>query len=169
MAQRVAVYAGSFDPPTVGHVDIIERALKVFDKVVVAVGSNPAKRYLLDMEARVAVMKRVVADMENVQVDSFDGLLVDFCRRIGAGVIIRGLRAVKDFEFEFQTGLANRDMAPGVETVFLIPGPRYIFISSSLVKEIFLNGGDVRPYVPESSYQALLGVRERLLRQHGRI
>ncbi len=169
MGKRVAVYAGSFDPLTVGHLDIIERGRKIFDEVVVAVGSNPAKRYLLDTEDRVKILEKAVTDMEQVRVARFDGLLVDFCRQIGARVIIRGLRAVKDFEFEFQTGLANRDMAPGVETVFLIPAPRCIFISSSLVKEIFLNGGDIRSYVPAVSHEVLLTVRDRLLRQHGRL
>ena len=155
MARQTAVYAGSFDPITLGHVDIVRRGAGIFDQVVMGVGDNHAKRYLLGKDQRVALAAEVTVDLPNVRVESFDGLLVDFCRRIGATVIIRGLRAVADFEFEFQVGLANRDMAPTVETVFLLPAPRYIFISSSLVKEIFINGGDVTPYVPAATITAL--------------
>jgi len=155
MAGPVAVYAGSFDPITLGHLDIIQRGAGIFDHVVIGVGDNSAKRYTLDKDARVALVDEVTADIANVSVASFDGLLVDFCRDIGASVIIRGLRAVTDFEFEFQIGLANRDMAPSIETVFLLPAPRFIFISSSLVKEIFINGGDVTSYVPAATVIAL--------------
>lgn len=155
MAGPIAVYAGSFDPITLGHLDIIHRGAGIFEQVVVGVGDNSAKRYMLDKDERVALVGEVTADLPNVQVGSFDGLLVDFCRSIGAEVIMRGLRAVTDFEFEFQIGLANRDMAPSIETVFLLPAPRYIFISSSLVKEIFVNGGDITPYVPPATLVAL--------------
>jgi pantetheine-phosphate adenylyltransferase len=155
MAGPVAVYAGSFDPITLGHLDIIRRGAGLFDQVVIGVGDNSAKRYLLQKDQRVALAQEVTRDLPNVRVGSFDGLLVDFCARIGASVIIRGLRAVSDFEFEFQIGLANRDMAPGIETVFLLPAPRYIFISSSLVKEIFVNGGDVTHYVPAATVAAM--------------
>ncbi len=155
MARNVAVYAGSFDPVTLGHLDIVRRGAQIFDHVVVGVGDNPAKRYLLDKDQRVSLMEQVTADFGNVRVECFDGLLVNFCHRIRASVIIRGLRAVQDFEFEFQVGLANRDMAPDIETVFLLPAPRNIFISSSLVKEIFVNGGDVTPYVPAATIDAL--------------
>lgn len=161
MAEAVAVYAGSFDPLTLGHVDIIRRGARIFEKVVVAVGNNPAKRYLLPTDVRVDVIRSTAADLPNVEVARFNDLLVNFCAQIGAKVIIRGLRAVTDFEFEFQIGLANRDMDPNLETVFLLPAPRYIFISSSLVKEIFVYGGDVRPYVPQASYEALLSTRGR--------
>ncbi len=159
MAGPIAVYAGSFDPITHGHLDIIRRGAGIFERVVVGVGDNSAKRYLLDKDQRVDVVREVTLDLPNVEVDSFDGLLVDFCRSIGAEVIIRGLRAVTDFEFEFQIGLANRDMAPNIETVFLLPAPRYIFISSSLIKEIFVNGGDVTPYVPAATVVALCRAR----------
>jgi len=155
MSAPTAVYAGSFDPVTLGHLDIVRRGAAIFEQVVVGVGDNPAKRYLLDKDQRVGLLREVVADLPNVRVGCFGGLLVDFCRSIDARVIIRGLRAVADFEFEFQVGLANRDMAPGIETVFLLPAPRNIFISSSLVKEIFVNGGDVTPYVPAATLQAL--------------
>ncbi len=155
MAGPLAVYAGSFDPITLGHLDIIRRASGLFERVVLGVGDNSAKRYMLDKERRVELAREVTLDLPNVGVGSFDGLLVDFCRDIGAGVIIRGLRAVSDFEFEFQIGLANRDMAPGIETVFLLPAPRHIFVSSSLVKEIFVNGGDVTHYAPPATIEAL--------------
>lgn len=161
MAGTVAVYAGSFDPLTLGHLDIIRRGAGIFERVVVAVGTNAAKRYLLDPGRRMDVIRESTQDLPNVEVAQFQDLLVDFCRRIGAGVILRGLRAVTDFEFEFQIGLANRDMAPAIETVFLLPAPRYIFISSSLVKEIFLYGGDVRPYVPDATFRALVEARDR--------
>jgi pantetheine-phosphate adenylyltransferase len=155
MAGPTAVYAGSFDPITLGHLDIIERGSGIFEDVVIGVGDNSAKRYALDKDQRVELVREVTQDLANVRVDSFDGLLVDFCQSIGAEVIIRGLRAVTDFEFEFQIGLANRDMAPGIETVFLLPAPRFIFISSSLVKEIFVNNGDITPYVPAATIEAL--------------
>lgn len=155
MPGPVAVYAGSFDPVTLGHLDIVQRGAAIFDELVIGVGDNPAKRYLIDRDARVALLKTVTGDLPNVRVGSFGGLLVDFCKSIGARVIVRGLRAVTDFEFEFQIGLANRDMAPDIETVFLLPAPRNIFISSSLVKEIFVNGGDVTPYVPAATLAAL--------------
>jgi pantetheine-phosphate adenylyltransferase len=155
MAGPTAVYAGSFDPITLGHLDIIERGSGIFEDVVIGVGDNSAKRYALDKDQRVELVREVTQDLANVRVDSFDGLLVDFCQSIGAEVIIRGLRAVTDFEFEFQIGLANRDMAPEIETVFLLPAPRHIFISSSLVKEIFVNGGDVSAYVPAPTVDAL--------------
>ena len=161
MAESVAVYAGSFDPCTLGHLDIVRRGSGLFERVVVAVGSNPAKRYLFPTEVRMDVLRAATSGLPNVDVARFNDLLVNFCHRIGARVIIRGLRAVADFEFEFQIGLANRDMDPDLETVFLLPAPRFIFISSSLVKEIFAYGGDVRPYVPEASYEALLATQKR--------
>ncbi|MCB9778105.1 MAG: pantetheine-phosphate adenylyltransferase [Alphaproteobacteria bacterium] len=153
--RSTAVYAGSFDPLTYGHLDVIRRGSRLFDRVVVAVGTNPAKRYLLDAEHRARVVRQEVAALGNVSVDHFEGLLVDYCHRRGAGVILRGLRASTDFDFEFQIGLANRDMAPDVETVFLLTDPAHIFISSSLVKEIASNGGDVARYVPGAALQAL--------------
>lgn len=160
---RTAVYAGSFDPVTLGHLDVVRRASRIFDQIVIAVGENPAKRYALTVEQRLAVMREVVAGIDNVEVDVFSGLLVHYCKRRGATAIVRGLRAVTDFEFEFQIGLANMDMAPEVETVFLLTDPRHIFISSSLVKEIASNGGDVSRYLPGPAARALrqaLGLAE---------
>ncbi len=152
---RIAVYAGSFDPITVGHMDLVRRASTLFDHVVLAIGIHPGKQYLLDLETRQGVLDACISDLSNVTVETFEGLLVDHCKDVGAAVIIRGLRAVTDFEFEFQTGLANMDMAPDIETVFLLSEPRNIFISSSLVKEIATNGGDVSRYVPAEALEAL--------------
>ena len=159
MAERIAVYAGSFDPVTAGHMDLARRALSLFDRVVLAIGHNPSKRYHLPLETRKSVLEECAAEVPRLSVDVFDGLLVDYCQKIGAGAILRGLRAVTDFEFEFQIGLANMDMAPGVQTVFMLSEPRNIFISSSLVREIFSNGGDIQRYVPGPAYQALLNAK----------
>lgn len=158
---RRAVYAGSFDPVTNGHLDVIVRGAELFDEVVVAVGHNVRKAPFLDLDTRLAVLTEALAPLPNVSVDPFEGLLVDYCRRVDARVILRGLRAVTDFEFEFQTGLANRDMAPEVHTVFLLSDPRHIFVSSSLVREIAQHGGDVSRYLPPA---ALRAVQARLAR-----
>jgi pantetheine-phosphate adenylyltransferase len=161
MTERIAVYAGSFDPVTAGHMDLARRALYLFDRVVLAIGHNPQKRYHLPLQTRRDVLEECVSGEANISVDVFDGLLVDYCRKIGATAVLRGLRAVTDFEFEFQIGLANMDMAPEVQTVFLLSEPRNIFISSSLVREIAANGGDIRRYVPEPAYRALMAVDGR--------
>lgn len=153
---RTAVYAGSFDPITLGHLDVARRATHLFDRLIIAVGENPNKRYTLPLDTRLGVLREVMADLPTVEIRTFRGLLVDYCRGIGACAIVRGLRAVTDFEFEFQIGLANMDMAPEVETVFLLTEPRNIFISSSLVKEIANNGGDVARYLPAPAYSALM-------------
>ena len=152
---RTAVYAGSFDPITLGHLDIASRGATLFDQVIIAIGENPNKRYTLDLKTRLSVVRSVVAHLKNVRVESFQGLLVDYCQKSGAQFILRGLRAVTDFEFEFQIGLANMDMAPQIETVFLLSEPKNIFISSSLVKEIAMNGGAVERYLPKASIDAL--------------
>jgi len=151
----VAVYAGSFDPITLGHVDIVRRGATLFDEVIVAVGQNPAKRYTFDLAERIRIIEDALSDVANVRVDSFDGLLVDYCRKVDARVILRGLRAVTDFEFEFKIGLANMDMAPKIQTVFLLTEPRMLFVSSSLVREIASHGGDIRRYVPVAAAEAL--------------
>jgi pantetheine-phosphate adenylyltransferase len=161
MPKRIAVCAGSFDPVTYGHIDVARRATTLFDQVVLAVGENPLKKRLLDLETRVRLVREATASIERVSVDTFGGLLIDYCRSIGAMAIVRGLRAVTDFEFEFQIGLANMDMAPGIETVFLLTDLRNIFISSSLVKEIASNGGDVTRYVPPSALAALEAVYKK--------
>jgi len=150
-----AVYAGSFDPVTQGHLDIIRRASRLFDTVILAVGINPNKKTLLSEEERIRVLRACTDELPGVKVDAFQGLLVDYCKTVGAGAILRGLRAVSDFEFEFQIGLANMDMAPDIETVFLLTEPQNIFISSSLIKEIAVNGGDVSRYLPAPALEAL--------------
>jgi len=153
---RRAVLAGSFDPITLGHLDVLRRGLGLFDEVIVAIGNNPRKKYLFDLDQRIAVLEECTKGLSGVRVDSFDGLLVEYCRSVEANAILRGLRAVSDFEFEFQIGLANKNMAPEVETVFLLTSAENIFVSSSLVKEIALNGGDVSGYVPAPVLEPLL-------------
>ncbi|MEC7949395.1 MAG: pantetheine-phosphate adenylyltransferase [Myxococcota bacterium] len=153
---RTAVYAGSFDPITMGHLDLVHRALTLFDEVVLAIGHNPGKRHCLPLAERERVLEEVAAELPGVRVDRFDGLLVDYCNRVGAVAILRGLRAVTDFEFEFKIGLANMDMAPQVQTVFLLSEPRNIFVSSSLVREIASHGGDVSRYLPRPAHDALM-------------
>lgn len=148
------IYAGSFDPVTKGHVDVIRRAAGLYDTLVVAVGNNPAKRYLFDLEQRCSLVRAALSDVDNLEVVGFSGLLVDAAKEHGATVIVRGLRAVSDFELEFRNGLANRDLT-GVETVFLLSDPQYIYVSSSLVKEIHHHGGDVSRYVPDVVLNAL--------------
>ena len=144
MTKRVAVYAGSFDPMTTGHLSIARRGATLFDEVILAIGENPAKRYLLDFEQRTALARQATAGINNIRVARFSGLLVDYCRSVGARAILRGLRTASDFHFEYQIGVANMDMAPDIETVFLLGSPKSLFISSSLVKEIAAGGGDVR-------------------------
>ena len=154
MTARSAIYAGSFDPFTLGHVDVVRRGAALFDEVVVAVGNNPAKRYFFDLEQRRRLVEACCADVPNVRVVGFEGLLIDAARRERCGVILRGLRALSDFDLEFRNGLANRDMS-GIETLFLLTEPSKIFLSSSLVKEIAVNGGDVQRYVPAAVLDAI--------------
>ncbi len=144
---NTAVYPGTFDPITNGHGDIIARASVLFDRVVVAVAGNPGKRPVFGLDERVTLARDVLADLENVEVLEFDTLLVDFARETGANVILRGLRAVSDFEYEFQLAGMNRRLAPDLETMFLTPAEQYTYISSSLVREISALGGDVTDFV----------------------
>jgi pantetheine-phosphate adenylyltransferase len=152
-----AIYPGSFDPITNGHLDIVERASGTFDRVVVAVGRNSGKSPRFTVEERLEMIAEACTPWKNVEVASFDGLLVNFVRSQGADVIVRGLRAVSDFEFEFQIALANRQMAPDIKTFFLMTSVEYLYLSSSLVKEIARLGGDTSPLVPES-VQRRLGI-----------
>jgi pantetheine-phosphate adenylyltransferase len=146
--RRLAVYPGSFDPLTNGHVDIIERGSHLFDEIVVAVLVNAEKQPLFSVDERVGILRDVFAHRANVQVDTFDGLLVDYCRRKRATAIVRGLRAVSDFEYEFQVALMNRRLEGGIETVFMMPAEQYTYISSRLIKEVFMLGGRVDGLVP---------------------
>ena len=152
--RQIAVYPGSFDPITNGHVDIVHRSLAIFDRVVVAVAANLRKTSLFSIDERIEQARAVFGD-GRVEVDSFSGLLVDYARRRGAGVVVRGLRALADFEYEFQLAHMNRRLAPTVETVVLMTGDKDFFLSSSLVKEVASLGGDLSGLVPEVVRQAL--------------
>lgn len=151
----VAVYAGSFDPITRGHLDLIERASKLFDVVIVAIGVHPTRKAMFTFEERLALLTNVTKGIENVRVDRFDGLLIHYCKDVGARVIVRGLRAATDFEYELQIAHANSDMDPTVDTIFLPTRANYGFISASLVREIATHGGDVSHYAPAAVCEAL--------------
>lgn len=152
---RHAVYAGSFDPVTFGHTAIIQRASRLYRDVTVAVGINPNKKGLFTFEERKELLELALKDFKNVKVEQFQGLLIDYCKAIDAGVIVRGLRVQTDFEYELQLGLANRDLAPELETVFMFTESAHVYISSSLVKEIAMNQGDFTRYVPAPVVAAL--------------
>ncbi|MCK4245015.1 MAG: pantetheine-phosphate adenylyltransferase [Candidatus Omnitrophica bacterium] len=147
--KRVIVYPGSFDPVTYGHLDIIKRALKICDQLIIAVSSNPTKKSLLSLRERILLLKETIKEMKDVRVEEFDGLLVDFLKRKGVRIIIRGLRAVSDFEYEFQMVLANRKLDEKTETIFMMPTEAYFYLSSSLVKELAGLGADISRYVPK--------------------
>jgi pantetheine-phosphate adenylyltransferase len=149
MKSRLAVFPGSFDPLTNGHVDIIERGTHLFEKIIVAILVNAEKSPLFSMDERVEIVRSAFKGKPSVEVDTFDGLLVDYVERRKANVIVRGLRALSDFETEFQMALMNRRLAPNVETVFMMPAEQYTYISSRLIKEVFSLGGQVRGLVPE--------------------
>ena len=148
----IAVYAGSFDPITNGHIDLLERALKIFDNVIVAVATNPSKESLFSTEERLEMIKDALAHhplKNRVRVDLFQGLLVDYVQSIPAKAIIRGLRAISDFEYEFQMALMNRKLSADIETAFIMTGMRWIYISSRMIKEVVRSGGDVSGLVPD--------------------
>ena len=152
---RTAIYPGSFDPLTNGHLDVVQRAAKLFDRVVVAVASNEGKHPLFTLKERVALVKKSVAHLPNVEADSFDSLLVEYVVSRKAQAIVRGLRAVSDFEFEFQLALMNRKLNENIETIFMMPKDTYTFLSSRIVKEIARLGGDVGSFVPVHVQTAL--------------
>src|SRR5690349_12193181 len=154
---RTAIYPGSFDPLTNGHLDVIERATKLFDRVIVAVAQNEGKKPLFSLKERVALVSNGIKGMPTVEVDSFDNLLVDYVESRGALAIVRGLRAVSDFEFEFQLALMNRKLNEKIETIFMMPKGSYTFLSSRIVKEIASLGGDVSAFVPAHVRAALSG------------
>jgi len=145
---RIAIYPGSFDPLTSGHVDIIERGARIFDAIIVAILANDEKTPLFSESERIAIIREVFKGHTNVQVETFNGLLVDYAQLKKASVLVRGLRAVSDFEYEFQMALMNRHLAPGLETVFMMPDEKYTYISSRLIKEVFRLGGEVTGLVP---------------------
>jgi pantetheine-phosphate adenylyltransferase len=145
----LAVYPGSFDPLTNGHVDIISRGARLFDRIIVAILVNAEKSPLFSVDERVDLARAVFKDRPNVEIDTFDGLLVDYVVRRRAQVIVRGLRAVSDFEFEFQMALMNKRLKPAIETVFMMPAEKYTYISSRLIKEVFALGGEVHGLVPD--------------------
>lgn len=155
MPLTIAVYPGSFDPITNGHVDIIRRSLRIFDRVVVAVARNSGKHPLFTIEERVELIRTVLADDPRASVDTFDGLLVDFVRSRNARVIIRGLRAISDFEYEFQSAQVNRGLDPSIETLFMMTSVPYVYLSSSVVKEISSLRGDIDSLVPPAVRNAL--------------
>lgn len=150
MAERnIVIYPGSFDPPTNGHLDLIERASKLFDEIVVAVLRHDTKAPLFSVEERLEMMREAVGGLDNVTTDSFDGLLVDYARERSARLILRGIRAVSDYEYELQMALMNRKLDPTLETVFMLPAGRYSFLSSRLVREVSRFGGDISDLVPD--------------------
>lgn len=155
---KLAVYPGSFDPITNGHVDLIKRAHCAFENLIVGVAVNPRKKYLFSPEERIAMIREALGD-EQIRVESFSELLVDYVKRIGATVIIRGLRAISDFDYEFQMALTNRQLAPKLETFFLMASEPYIYLSSTMVKEIVLFKGDASQMVPPN---VLLKLREKM-------
>lgn len=150
----LAIYPGSFDPITKGHIDVLKKAVKIFDKVIIAVSINPAKNAMFSIEERIDMIKQSIEEMKNVEVDSFDGLTAEYARKKGAKAIIRGLRAVSDFEYEMQMAQMNNSLYDEIETVFLVPKSKYNFISSSIVKEVSKLGGDIDKFVtaPVSKY-----------------
>jgi len=161
MAIRTAIYPGTFDPLTLGHVDIIARGSALFDKIVVAVVRNAEKSPLFSVEDRIEMIQEAFADSKNVETDAFSGLLVDYARAKKATAIVRGIRAISDFEYEFQMALMNRRLAPSIETVFMMPAEEYSYVSSRLVKEVAELGGSVKGLVPA-------GVERRLQQKLGK-
>lgn len=158
---RVAIYPGSFDPITRGHLNIVERALHVFDRLIVGVLDNSKKTALFSVDERLGQIRKAVGDDPRIEVDHFDGLLVDFAERKGATVLLRGLRAVSDFDYEFQMAHMNKKLFPEMETMFMMTGEDFFYVSSRLVKEIAALGGDVSALVPENVFTALTGKYKR--------
>ena len=146
---KIAVYPGSFDPVTNGHIDVIERALKIFDKVIVAVGDNPEKKPLFSSKERIEMLEESTKHLNNIEIDSFSGLLLDYAKSKNSKIIIRGLRAVSDFEFEFQRALLNRVVDSDTETVFIMTKEDYVYLNSSIIKEIAMFNGKVSGLVPK--------------------
>jgi pantetheine-phosphate adenylyltransferase len=151
-----AIYPGTFDPITNGHLDLIQRGLKIFDRIIVAVAKNAGKKPLFTVEERLEMVRGALQDNPAISIDTFDGLLMDYCKKQNARVVLRGLRAVTDFEYEFQMAMMNRRLEPEVETVFLMTGLRWVFLSSSILKEAAIHGGNIGDMVPEVVYHKLM-------------
>ena len=147
---KIAIYPGSFDPITKGHIDVLESGAKIFDKVIIAVAKNSEKNGFLPVQDRIKLIKESTKHLSNVEVDSFDGLTIEYARKKGAQVLLRGLRAVSDFEYEMKLSQTNSALAADIQTVFLITKPEYNFISSSQVREIYTNKGDISKFVPDA-------------------
>ncbi len=154
--KNIAVYPGTFDPVTNGHLDIIKRAAKLFDKVIVAVLVNQSKKPVFSVKERLKHLKEITKDIPNVEVDFFDGLLVEYMKKKGSRIAVRGLRAVSDLEYEFQIANTNRALNKEMDTIFLMPRARYTYLSSSIVREVYSLGGRLRNYVPEVVEKALI-------------
>ena len=150
-----AIYPGSFDPVTLGHLNLVQRGAKIFDELIVCVASNPGKNPMFSLEERLELFKDAVADLSSVRVETFDGLLVDAAKQFDASVVLRGLRAVSDFDYEFQMAHMNHQLSPGIETMFMMTGDEHFYLSSGLVKEVAVLGGDIHPFVPEHVAKAL--------------
>ena len=148
MTEKTVVYPGSYDPLTNGHIDIIKRGLKIFNKIVVAALKNPSKTYLFSLEERMQIMKDTFAKNDRIEIDYFEGLLVDYLRKRNINTVVRGLRAISDFEIEFQMALLNRQINPQIETIFLVPSVNYSFVSSRLIKQVYQLGGEIKTMVP---------------------
>ena len=152
---RTAIYPGTFDPVTYGHIDLIKRASRIFDKVIVAVAHNKSKGVLFSVEERVAMLRDAVKGIPNIIIDDFDGLVVEYAKKRGSNVMIRGLRMISDFEYEFQMALTNRKLAGDIETIFMMPHEDYSYVSSKLIKEAAALGADVSKFIPRKAAAAL--------------
>ena len=154
--KRIAIYPGSFDPATNGHIDIVQRGLQLFDTIIVTILVNPGKKSLFSVPKRMEMLRESLKHLDGVAYDSYDGLLVDYAKQRGAAAVLRGMRAVSDFEYEFQMALMNRKLDRDIQTVFLMTGLRWIFTSSSIIKEAAQFGGDIEDMVPPVVYEALM-------------
>ncbi len=157
----IAIYPGSFDPPTNGHLDLIERGSKMFEELIVAVLRNSEKNPMFTVSERVDMLRELTRHLDNIQIAAFDGLMVQFAKSVGAACVLRGIRAVSDYEYELQMALMNRKIEPGLETVFMLPAEKYSYVSSRLVREVAQHGGPVKGLVPELVERAMLGKIER--------